>query len=169
LIDGTIEREYGNRLRLRVAGICIENEKILLVDHSGLNKADQFWAPPGGGLLYGESIMECLKREFKEETGLNIQVGEFLCVSEYLKPPLHAVELFFEVTRIGGVLESGSDPEVLPEDQIIKKVEFLNFDILSEISDSNKHNLLKGVLNSRDLRSKYGYSNSLKGGKIDEK
>jgi len=157
LIHESIEKEYGNRLRLRVAGICIEKEEILLVDHSGLNQENQFWAPPGGGVTYGETIEECLIREIKEETDLNVQVGEFLCVSEYLNPPLHAVELFFEVTRIDGAIEIGSDPEVLPEDQIIKSVEFLNFSKLSEIQESNKHSLLKDVLNSRDLKRKIGY------------
>lgn len=158
MIDGSIEQEYGDRLRLRVAGICIENEEILLVDHSGLNETGQFWAPPGGGLKYGETVRECLQREFKEETGLHIHVGEFFCVTEYLNPPLHAIELFFLVNRIDGVLASGSDPELSQEDQIIKSVEFLSFKKLTAIHDSNKHNLLNGVRNFDDLKSKSGYS-----------
>ena len=159
MIDKSIEKEYGNRLRLRVAGICIENEKILLIEHSGLNDSNQFWAPPGGGLHFGETTQECLIREFKEETGLDIQVGEFVCVSEYLNLPLHALEIFFAVTIAGGVLESGLDPETLAEDQIIKSVKFLSIEELTEIPDSSKHSILKGVLNLDDLKSINGYSN----------
>lgn len=158
MIDKSIEKEYGNRVRLRVAGICIEKEKILLVKHSGLNDSNQFWAPPGGGLQFGESTQECLIREFQEETGLDIQVGEFICVSEYINPPLHAVELFFDVNVVDGKLLSGFDPEALPEDQIIKNVKFLSFEELSQIPDSMKHSLLKGVLNLDELKLKNGYS-----------
>ena len=62
-----IDRIYGNRIRIRVCGILIQNEKILLVNHSGLTVSNTFWSPPGGGLKYGESVIQCLEREFLEE------------------------------------------------------------------------------------------------------
>ena len=64
-----------------------------------------------GGLQYGESMQECLKREFEEETGLQVKVKRFLFVNEFLQPPLHAVEFFFEVRITGGNLRTGTDPE----------------------------------------------------------
>lgn len=152
-----VEKEFGNHLRYRVAGIYVEKEKILLVDHSGLNDENEFWSPPGGGLHFGESVRDCLLREFKEETGLLADVGEFLCLMEYLNHPLHAVEVFFRVNEVSGSLNTGIDPEMDIENQIIKNVEFLSFDQVANIPDSRKHGILQGVSNLENLMQKRGY------------
>ena len=157
MINTAVEKEYGNRLRCRVGGIYIENDQILLVNHSGLNAENTFWAPPGGGLEYGESAPEALVREFKEETGLRITIEDFLCCTEYLKPPLHALEVFFRVDKAGGILKTGSDPEVGIDEQIIQNVKFLSFEQLRQISASNKHNILHKVSNASDIIRMKGY------------
>ena len=158
MIDESVEKEYGNRLRLRVAGLCIKDDCILLVNHSGLNAEREFWAPPGGGLHFGESAQECLCREFLEETGLKIRVDDFHKVTEYLNHPLHAIELFFNVSVIGGSLITGFDPEVSLENQIIRKVEFLGIKELMEIPNEKKHSILAGVRSIEELYTKSGYS-----------
>jgi 8-oxo-dGTP diphosphatase len=93
----SIIRNFGNRLRLRVCGLCIQDDKVLLVKHKSLGEKGYLWAPPGGGVNYGESVEEALKREFLEETGLEINISRFLFVSEYLDVPLHALELLFKL------------------------------------------------------------------------
>jgi len=158
MIEESVEIQYGNRLRLRVAGVCIRNQRILLINHSGLNSENEFWAPPGGGLHFGESAIECLHREFREETGLQIKTDEFIKVIEYVNPPLHAIELFFKVTMIGGTMDKGSDPEVSNENQIIRDIEFLSFEELLQIPERKKHSILKGVKSFDDLYEKSGYS-----------
>jgi len=120
-----IIKQYGNQLRIRVCGICLQEGKILLVNHSGMNESGEFWSPPGGGLQFGESIEECLKREFLEETNTVISVGNFLKINEFIKPPLHAIELFYEVKIVSGEINNGFDPEM--EEQIIKEVKWLSF------------------------------------------
>jgi len=97
----TVQALYGNRTRIRVCGLCIANGSILLVNHK-MGPSQIFWAPPGGGLEFGEDCRQCLQREFMEETGISIEVGELLFTTEFLSPPLHAVELFFEVRAAGG-------------------------------------------------------------------
>ena len=94
-IEKEIIDKFGERIRVRACGICIEASKILMVKHLIVGKQDYLWAPPGGGMKFGESARECLKREFMEETGLDIRVGDFLFVNEFKDPPLHAIELFF--------------------------------------------------------------------------
>ena len=68
------------RPRVRVAGILIENERILLIEHSKNDK--KYWLVPGGGVDWGESTAESLIREYKEETNLDIEVESFLFLSE---------------------------------------------------------------------------------------
>ena len=111
-IKKRIVEHFGNRLRVRVCGICIEDQKVLLINHHSLNQNGDFWSPPGGGMDYSENAEECLKREFQEETGVEIEIEKFLFVHEYLSPPLHAIELFFLVKRISGEIELGYDPEM---------------------------------------------------------
>ena len=157
MIDESIEKEYGNRLRVRVAGICIKKNSILLINHSGLNSQNEFWAPPGGGLNYKESAIECLQREFLEETGLDIVVNQFLKLNEYINPPLHALELFFYVSIIEGSILTGFDPEVSAENQIIKQVKFMSIVELRKIPDSNKHSIFHGLKKIEDLTNETGY------------
>ena len=155
--DKTIEIEYGHRARIRVCGIYIKNDSLLLIKHRGLNKQNELWLPPGGGLHYGESTHACLQREFLEETGLSVKIGDQLCICEILDPPLHAIELFFLINEASGKPTKGVDPELSSSNQIIEDVDFLSFKQLSELPDSMKHGLLKNVMKTEDLLSKKGY------------
>ena len=131
---------FGNRLRVRVCGFLIEEEKVLMVKHKMITKEGVFWAPPGGGLDYGESTEAALKREFLEETGLEIEIVKFLCTHEFLAPPLHGIELFFLVKRKNGNLVKGNDPE-LGNQQILEEVTFLSFDEVKNLPINSFHNL----------------------------
>ena len=77
------------RPRIRVAGILIEDNKILLIQHYKNNK--KYWLIPGGGNDWGETAKEALIREYKEETNMDIEVDEFLFLSETIFPNLKFV------------------------------------------------------------------------------
>ena len=142
---------YHNLLRVRVCGIYVQNNRILLVRHSGVVPGKDFWSPPGGGLHFEETVHSCLKREFKEETGLEIKVGRFLFVNEFLKAPLHAIELFFEVSVIDGELKTGFDPEFTPETQQIQEVDYKTLSEVNAIPYAEKHSILHELVNFDDL------------------
>jgi 8-oxo-dGTP diphosphatase len=125
-----IINQYGNHLRVRICGICVQKGKILLINHSGMNESSEFWSPPGGGLEFGETIENCLKREFLEETNTIISIGKFLTVREFIKSPLHAIELFYEVKIESGEVKKGFDPEM--KEQIIKDIQWLSFEEILE-------------------------------------
>lgn len=59
-------------------------ERVLLVLEQVTPGVDEFWVLPGGGLEPGDAtILECVKREFREETGLTVEVGPLLYAQEF--------------------------------------------------------------------------------------
>ncbi len=151
-----VHQTYGNRLRLRVCGVCIEHQKILLVKHIALTEKGYFWSPPGGGIQFGETAGQCLAREFMEETGLQITVGRFLFVHEFLAPPLHAIELFFEVHTTGGQLQLGSDPE-MGEHQILKEAKYMSEEEVQAEKGIQLHNIFNHCRTINELLALRGY------------
>jgi len=53
-----------------VAGYLIHNSKVLLIHHKKLN----LWLPPGGHIEENETPDDALKREFREEVGIDIEI-----------------------------------------------------------------------------------------------
>lgn len=147
---------FGNKLRVRACGFCWEGEKLLLVNHNMYGKSG-FWAPPGGGVEFGQNMEAALVREFAEETGLLIEVTRFRFVAEYIKTPLHAIEFFFDVKVTGGALHTGFDPEMSPENQIIEHVEFLSYDTIQSLSSGQKHGIFGVAKNLTEMRSMSGF------------
>ena len=158
--DKAIRELYGGKLRARVCGLCYSNDALLLVKHRALTAKGYFFAPPGGGMQYGESAQECLRREFAEETGLQIKVHEFLFIHEFLAPPLHAVELFFSVEAENDQLIVGYDPEMPPAEQIIESVGFYRAEDIHTERGNQMHHVINMVEHPKDLLKMQGYFNS---------
>lgn len=134
---------YGNRLRIRVCGLHREGDRLLMVRHRGINATDTFWCPPGGGAQFSETAPDALIREFMEETGLEIEIGDMLFVNEFMQPPLHAMELFFTVQVTGGSLRQGIDPEMSLAGQIIEDVRLMSFEEIKRYPPDEVHALFR--------------------------
>lgn len=82
----------------RVAGICVQNGKVLLQTTTG---EDRSFAFPGGHVALGETNAETLTREFREEIGADISVGDLKWVAEIFFPwgskPCHQICLYYLV------------------------------------------------------------------------
>jgi len=137
-----ISRLYGNKLRIRVHGICIASGKLLLLGHQGLRPDGLWWAPPGGGVEPGESLEEAVRREMWEETNLNVTVGPLISWTEFLQPPLHAVEFFFHVQIESGEARLGHDPENTSDHPWIQELDWLTPADWSRISPEHRHRIL---------------------------
>ena len=146
-----LNAHYTGMLRVRVCGILIEDKKILLVRHQGIAGKYNLWSPPGGGLTYGEKIKDCLVREFREETGLEINPKRFYFLQEFLNEPLHALELFFEVEVLGGELKTGSDPELGSDAQLIQEVAFKTLAEIQQDKEAIPHQIFEDLIDLDDL------------------
>ncbi len=152
-----IVQTFGNQLRLRVCGLLIQNDRCLMIQHKSINESQAFFSPPGGGLKYGETIESRLKAEFLEETGLEIEVEKFLFFNEFLAPPLHAIELFFQVKQQSGELSKGFDPELATDNQIIEELHLFSLLEIQKISVNSRHQFFDFGANWEDILSLQGH------------
>ncbi|HTB99826.1 MAG TPA: NUDIX domain-containing protein [Bacteroidia bacterium] len=67
---------------LRVYGILINETKQVLVSDEYI-RGNYFTKFPGGGLEVGEGTIDCLKREFKEEMNLEVEVGDHIYTTDF--------------------------------------------------------------------------------------
>lgn len=68
-------------IRVRASALIIQAGAILLVEFN--DKTGLHYNLPGGGVDAGESIVEALRREVKEETCAEVTVGDLAFVLEY--------------------------------------------------------------------------------------
>jgi len=55
-IRENILETYGGKLRLRVCGILLEEGALLMVKHKHLGSKGVLWAPPGGRVVFNQSL-----------------------------------------------------------------------------------------------------------------
>src|SRR4029079_7047858 len=67
---------------IRVYGVLINEKKQVLVSDEYI-RGSYYTKFPGGGLELGEGTRDCLKREFKEEMDLEVEVGEHLYTTDF--------------------------------------------------------------------------------------
>ena len=132
--------------RPAVYGLLVENDAVLLAKDAWGKR----WGLPGGGIDQGESKEEALIREFREETGLEIEVQkEIYSDISYFVPegephPWKTLRYIYTVSSVGGVLEErGNGIDVIAA-SYIKLLDIENI----ELQSGNTHLLRRLLLNA---------------------
>lgn len=66
------------KIRPGIKVVVVHNRRALLVQRGPHEGGSCLWELPGGGLEFGERVIDCLSRELQEETGLRAQVDDIL-------------------------------------------------------------------------------------------
>lgn len=105
---------------LGVFGLLEEPRGILLVANRRLigGKPEVVWDLPGGGVEPKETLEEALRREMREETSLDVRVGEMLFVAEGERIR-HGQRtgvwrsFFFRIERESGEIDISREPDLV--------------------------------------------------------
>jgi ADP-ribose pyrophosphatase YjhB (NUDIX family) len=69
---------------IRIYGILMTDARQIVVSDEFI-RGGYYTKFPGGGLEFGEGTRECLKREFKEEMNLEVEIGKHIYTTDYFQ------------------------------------------------------------------------------------
>ena len=109
-----------------------DNNEVLLVNHKPTSKKPEdfsnCWSMPGGTVEFGETAIEALKREIKEELGITIFSEKLISYDDWIKMDRHWIGLNF--------IAKTKDTPKIQEPGKIKEVRFFALDnIPNNLSD----------------------------------
>jgi 8-oxo-dGTP diphosphatase len=109
-------RVYPERPIVGVGAIVLDGDRVLLVKRAHEPLKGE-WSVPGGAVDVGETLEEAIRREVREETCLDIEVGPIVDVLDRIRydpdgrVKFHYVLVDFVCRPVGGTLQCASDAE----------------------------------------------------------
>jgi 8-oxo-dGTP diphosphatase len=98
-------------IRVNIAAAIVRENQILAIeydDESGLH-----YNLPGGGVEESETLDEAVKREVREEAGVEVEVGRLLIVWEYV--PAKENSRYGTQHKVGLIYEATLKPDQEPD------------------------------------------------------
>lgn len=93
-----------SRFNIRVYGLLINDFNQVLISDE-IIKGHYITKFPGGGLEFGEGIIDCLKREFREETNNEIEVIKHFYTTDFFQQsaynPSHQIISIYYIVKPG--------------------------------------------------------------------
>ncbi len=135
--------------RPSVYAIVTQNDKILLLN----TKSTGTFSLPGGGVEPGERMAEALRREVREEAGIDIEIGELVFFSEeffHYEPTdesFHSFRFFFGCRPI--TMDLHSDDQV--DDGEVERPRWIKIESLRSKDFQNNGQEILETLDGMDL------------------
>jgi 8-oxo-dGTP diphosphatase len=90
---------------IEVVAAVIKKDGEIFTTQRGYGEFEGLWEFPGGKIESGESCEVALVREIQEELGVDIEVGELICTTEYDYPSFHLTMHCFLCSITSGEIE----------------------------------------------------------------
>ncbi len=108
-------REYPDRPVVGVGAVVVKDGRVLIIKRAHEPRKGE-WSLPGGHVELGETLVEATRREIKEETGLEVEVGPLIELFDRVhrvddRVRYHFVIADYLCTCVGGALCAGDDAE----------------------------------------------------------
>jgi len=108
-------REFPSAPVVGVGAVVVKDGKALIVKRAHEPRKGE-WSLPGGRVELGEALVDAVRREIKEETGLDIVVGPIVEVLDRVhhhdgRVRYHFVIVDYLCTCVGGELCAGDDAD----------------------------------------------------------
>ena len=101
-----------DRFNIRVYGLLFHGGSVLVSDE--MVQGRRITKFPGGGMMPGEGTLDCLRREIREETGLEVEVGAELPEVRYRDhKDRPKVVRYWAMEAVGGRFEPNDEVDVL--------------------------------------------------------
>jgi mutator protein MutT len=113
-----------------VGAVIVKDGRAIIIKRANDPYKGQ-WSIPGGRVEWGEPLHQAVKREMREETGLDVEVGPLIEVFERIQHDEQGVRYHFVIidylcTCLGGALCAGDDAD----DAVwVTSEELANYDI----------------------------------------
>ncbi|WP_332023528.1 NUDIX domain-containing protein [Kaistella sp.] len=113
-----------DKLNIRVYATAVKDRKVLVLheEYAG----EQLMKLPGGGLEFGEGVLDCLHREFEEELNVKINIlGHLYTQEEFVVSRFRDNEQLLTVYYLVEIIDEN---EFLIMDPCIEKTEWIPID-----------------------------------------
>jgi 8-oxo-dGTP diphosphatase len=113
-VNSTGEHEIAKAQKPQLAvGAVIIDQRVdgpqVVLIRRGQSPMQGHWSLPGGRVEWGERLEDAVRREVREETRLEVQVGRLVEVVEILDEDFHYVVLDYYCERVTGLLSANGD------------------------------------------------------------
>ena len=113
-----------DKINVRVYATIVKDNKVLVLHEEYVG--EQLMKFPGGGLEFGESVLECVQRELDEELNIKVKNIEHLYTQEdFLVSKFRNSEQLLTIYYLAEMIDEN---ELLIMDPCIEKIEWISLE-----------------------------------------